>query len=202
MMILRTSAPSPFGRKIKIAASVLGLYDRITVENADTNDPGDTLRQQNPVGKIPILMLEDGTALYDSAVIMEYLDDVAGGGRIIPRQGKERYAVLVLQALADGILDALLMQVYEKRYREEPHRDAKWVSYQADKVTRALTVLEKAPPKIDATPSAGAIAIACALGYADLRFEGTWRKDYPRLVAWLDDFAGKVPAFAETKVAA
>ena len=78
-MILRSSPPSPFGRKVKIAASVLGLSDRITVEVADTNDAGDSLRDQNPLGKIPVLILENGDTIYDSRVIAEYLDDMAGG---------------------------------------------------------------------------------------------------------------------------
>jgi glutathione S-transferase len=199
MMILRTSAASPFGRKIKIAAAVLGLSDQIKVEGADTNDESDTLRQQNPVGKIPILILGDGTALYDSRVILEYLDTAAGGDRIIPREGKKRYDVLTVAALGDGIMDALLLQVYEVRYRPEPNRDAKWVAYQAGKVTRAMNVLEKNPPKIESTPNVGAITLACALGYQDLRFEKKWRASYPRLVAWLDDFAARVPAFEKTR---
>jgi glutathione S-transferase len=202
MLILRTSAASPFGRKIKIAASVLGLADGIRIEAADTNDPNDTLRRQNPLGKIPILILDDGTALYDSAVIAEYLDSLAGGGRIIPREGKARFAELTLASLADGIMDASLLQIYENRFRPEEKRHAPWVEYQADKVTRALDTLEKEPPSVGDTPRIGAIALACALGYRDLRFQGTWRQTYPRLVAWLDDFAARVPAFAKTKVEA
>jgi glutathione S-transferase len=202
MMILRTSVPSPFGRKIKIAASILGLSDQVRIEPADTGDENDTLRQQNPVGKIPILMLEDGTALYDSRVILEYLDALAGGGRIIPREGKQRFDVLTLAALCDGILDAALLQVYEVRYRPEGNRDAAWVEYQGQKVTRGMGVLEKNPPKIDAMPNVGAITLACALGYQDLRFQGKWRATYPRLVAWLDDFASRVPAFEKTKATA
>jgi glutathione S-transferase len=202
MMILRTSPPSPFGRKIKIAAGLLGLLDRIKIETADTNDPADTLRQQNPVGKIPILILEDGTAIYDSRVILEYLDHLAGGGRIIPRDGKERFVVLTLAALCDGVMDASLLQIYEMRFRPEDRREQKWLDYQAEKVTRALEVLEKSPPVIDPIPNVAAITLACALGYRDLRFQGLWRKDYPRLVTWHDDFASRVPYFAKTKVEA
>ncbi len=200
MMILRTSPASPFGRKIKIAASVLGLYDKLKSENADTNDAADTLRQQNPVGKIPILILEDGTTLYDSRVILEYLDHLAGGGKIIPAAGKARFDVLTLASLCDGIMDASLLQIYEIRFRAEDRRDAKWMDYQGEKITRALDVLEKKLPAIDATPNVGTITLACALGYRDLRFQGTWRKSYPKLVAWLDDFAARVPSFAKTKM--
>src|SRR5262245_43217597 len=117
MMILRTSAPSPFGRKVLIAASLLGLSDEITIEKADPADANDTLRTQNPVGKIPILILEDGATLFDSRVILEYLDHRAGGGRIVPGEPKARFAALRMQALADGITDASLLVLYEGRFR-------------------------------------------------------------------------------------
>jgi len=200
MMILRTSAPSPYGRKIKIAASLLDLDKDITVETADTNDPTDSVRVQNPLGKIPILVLADGLTLFDSRVIMEYLDQLAGGGRIIPAETGARFRALRLQALADGILDASLLQVYELRFRPEDRRERKWTDYQSDKVRRALDVLEQDPPAMAAMPNVGQIALACALGYQDLRFQGQWRKIYPRLVAWLDDFAQRVPSFGKTKV--
>lgn len=199
MLILRSSPPSPFGRKIKIAASLLGLSDKIKIETTDTNDPSDTIRKQNPLGKIPALVLEDGSVLFDSPVILEYLDALAGGGKILPREGKPRWDTLRLHAVADGIMDAALLQVYEKRFRPEEHWVAKWTDYQAEKVTRAMDVLEAAPPALPATPDIGHIGLACALGYLDLRFEGKWRAKYPKLVAWLDDFAAKVPAFEKTK---
>lgn len=199
MLILRSSPPSPFGRKIKIAAALLNLSDRIKVEVTDTNDPSDTIRKQNPLGKIPALILEDGSVLFDSPVILEYLDSLAGGGKIIPRDGKPRWDTLRLHATADGIMDAALLQVYEKRFRPEENWVAKWTDYQAEKITRALDVLEASPPPLPATPDIGHIALACALGYLDLRFEGKWRADYPKLVAWLDDFAAKVPSFEKTK---
>lgn len=200
MLILRSSPPSPFGRKIKIAASLLGLSDKIKIETTDTNDPSDTIRKQNPLGKIPALILEDGSALFDSPVILEYLDALAGGGKIIPREGKPRWDTLRLHAVADGIMDAALLQVYEKRFRPEEHWVAKWTDYQAEKVTRSMDVLEPAPPALPAMPDIGHIGLACALGYLDLRFEGKWRAHYPKLVAWLDNFAAKVPAFEKTKV--
>lgn len=202
MMLLRSTPPSPFGRKVKISAAVLNLDSEIKVEGGDTTDPSDSLRVQNPLGKIPILILEDGMTLFDSRVIVDYLDHRAGGGRIIPTEPKARYAVLTMQALCDGLLDASLLLVYEKRFRAEDKHEPKWVAYQADKVTRALKVLEAAPPKLTPTPDLGQIAVACALGYQDLRFEGVWRKSYPKLVAWLDEFAARVPSFAKTKVEA
>lgn len=201
-MILRSSPASPFGRKVRIAASLLGLADKIDVRETDLNDPADSIRAQNPLGKVPALILDDGTAYYDSRVILEVLDHLAGGGRIIPREPKARFAALRLQALCDGIADASLLQVYENRYRPAEMRVQSWVDRQAEKVARGLAALEAAPPKLDPVPDVGQIALACMLGYCDLRFGGSWRKDHPRLVAWLDKFTAQVPAFAATKVAA
>ena len=200
MMILRSSPASPFARKVRIAASLLGLADKIDVRETDLNDPADSIRVQNPVGKIPALVLEDGTAYYDSRVILEYLDHLAGGGRIIPRETKARFEALRLQALCDGILDACILLVYENRYRPADKQVQIWIDRQAEKVARGLAALEASPPKLDPIPDVGQIALACLLGYRDLRFGGTWRKDYPRLLAWHDKFAAQVPAFAETKV--
>jgi glutathione S-transferase len=200
MMILRSLPPSPYGRKVRIAASLLGLAAEIDVQPANLDDAADSVRSQNPIGKIPVLVLEDGTTYYDSRVILEYLDYRAGGGRIIPREAPARFETLRLQALCDGILDACLLQVYEGRYRPAEMRVQAWIDRQSGKVERGLAALEAAPPKLDAVPDVGQIALACLLGYRDLRFAGTWRNDYPRLLAWHDKFAALVPAFAETKV--
>ena len=203
MMILRSAPPSPFARKVRIALSLLGLEGEVRVDPADTGDPNDSLRTQNPLGKLPVLIIEDGTALYDSRVILDYLDDRAGGGKIIPRQAAQRFAALRLQALYDGILDASILAVYEGRWRPPERHEPKWLEHQSGKVTRALAALEAAPPPLGAKsgiPHVGQIALACVLGYRDLRFGGTWRGDHPRLVAWLDDFAARVPAYAATAV--
>ena len=200
MMILRSTPASPFARKARIAIAVLGLSDKIDLREADLNDPADSIRAQNPLGKIPALIMEDGTAYYDSRVILEVLDHLAGGGKIIPAEPKARFAALRLQALCDGILDAGVLLVYENRYRPPEKLVQAWVDRQTDKVTRALSALEASPPAIDAIPDVGQITLACALGYQDLRFGGVWRKTYPKLVAWLERFEAQVPAFARTKV--
>jgi len=199
MMKLRSSPASPFGRKVRIAAALLGLDKDVTIETADTADANDSVRRQNPLGKIPVLIAEDGTAYYDSRVILEFLDHRAGGGKIVPREPMQRLAALRLEALADGILDASILTVYETRWRQADKHEPKWLDHQAGKVSRGLAALEAAPPGLDATPNVGQIAVACALGYRDARFNGSWRKDHPRLVAWLDAFAARVPAFAATK---
>ena len=201
MMILRSAVPSPFGRKVQIALSLLGMDD-VKFEPADTMDPRDSVRAQNPLGKIPVLVLEDGTNFYDSRVILEYLDHRAGGGKIIPREPDQRFAVLRLQALCDGILDASILTIYETRWRKTEAHEPKWLEHQAGKVTRALTALEAAPPALEAgLPNVGQIALACVLGYRDFRFGSGWRSGDPRLVAWLDNFAARVPAYAATKPA-
>lgn len=198
-MILRSSPASPFARQVRIAIGVLGLTDRIEVQETDLNDPADSVRAQNPLGKIPVLLLDDGVAYYDSRVILEYLDHLAGGGRIIPREAQARLDALRLQALCDGILDAGVLIVYESRYRPDGVKVQSWVERQAGKVARGLAALEAAPPPLDPVPHVGQIALACALGYGDLRFGGAWRKEHPRLDAWLGRFAAQVPSFAQTK---
>ena len=197
MMILRTSPASPFGRKVQIAADLLELMDRIEVERADTASLMDSVRTQNPLGKIPVLIRDDGSALFDSRVIVEYFDWLAGGGRLIPHS-EDHFETLRLQALADGMMEAGVLQIYETRFRPEEKRHAPWLDYQREKVERALAALEAAPPP-NPKPLAGDIALACALGYLDFRFQGAWRAKHPRLVAWLDDFAARVPAFEKTR---
>lgn len=202
-MQLRSSPPSPFGRKVKIGAVLCGAH--LDVVRADTNDPNDSLRAQNPLGKIPVLLRDGAAPLYDSRVILEFLDAEAGGGCIVPRSGEARFAVLTTQALADGIMDAALLQVYESRFRPEEIRSTSWLDMQAGKVARGLAAFEAAPPKtagVSAPADVGEIALACMLGYLDLRFSGAWRDGNPALVAWLDDFAARVPAFETTRAPA
>lgn len=198
MWTLRHSPASPFVRKVRIAAAVSGFAERIVLAPADTTDPADTLRSQNPLGKIPSLILEDGTAIYDSPVIVEFLDLQAGGGKLIPT-GEQRIPALVMQALADGIMDASLLQVYEQRVRPPEMHSAPWLSNQRGKVERGLGMFETSPPHLVQAPHVGQIALACALGYLDLRFAGAWRETYPGLVAWLEGFASRVPSYAETR---
>jgi len=196
-MILRSAPASPFGRKCKISAHILGLMDKIEITRANSADPEDSLRRENPLGKIPVLMLDDGTALYDSRVICEYLDRLAGGGKLFPA-GDARWPALTLQALGDGMTDASILQVYEKRFRPEEKYHQDWVGHQQEKVQRALRWLEANAPAKRAQPHIGDIALACALGYLDFRFEGAWRSGHPGLVSWLESFAGTNPAFGET----
>jgi glutathione S-transferase len=199
MVTLRTSLGSPFGRKARIATSVLGLDGKIKVEPASTQDDNDPLVQQNPLGKVPVLILDDGSTLFDSPVLLEYLDVLAGGGRILPKDSKARFDALRLEALADGILDAGILIVYEGRYRPPEMAVQGWLDRQSGKIARALTALEETSQPLDSPPTVGQITLACALGYLDFRFSAEWRKTHPKLAKWLDEFASKVPSFAETK---
>ncbi|MCG7391873.1 glutathione S-transferase family protein [Microvirga sp. ACRRW] len=201
MLVLRSSPASPFGRKVKIAASLLGLSERIQIVDAETLNPEDSLRQQNPLGKIPALILENGEVLYDSRVIVEYLDFLAGGNRIYPA-GEARFTALRDLALADGIADAALLQVYEGRFRAQEKHEPKWVDHQAGKVERGLAFAEAHLSTPAIALHIGHIALACALGYLDLRFAGRWRETHPKLVAWLADFEARVPAYGKTRVTA
>jgi glutathione S-transferase len=199
MPTIRASFGSPFGRKARIATSVLGLDGKVRIEPASTQDAADPLREQNPLGKVPVLILDDGSTLFDSPVILEYLDVLAGGGKIMPKDPKPRFDALRLEALGDGIMDAAILQVYEGRYRPPEKHEQRWLDLQAGKVARGLAALEKASPGLDSPPNVGQITVACALGYLDFRFPGSWRDKHPRLAGWLDTFAAQVPAFAATK---
>jgi glutathione S-transferase len=195
--VLRSTVTSPFGRKVRMAAGVLGLSERITLEPANTMEETDSLRRQNPLGKMPCLLLGDGTVLYDSRVVIEFLQEAAGSTPLIPPRGIARYRALTLAALADGIADAALLMVYESRFREPQQFSERWLAHQRGKVLRALAEFERAPPKPTPTDVVG-IGLCCALGYLDWRKPVEWREHHPNLVKWLDAFAAHEPMFAAT----
>lgn len=196
--VLRSTLTSPFGRKVRIAIDVLGLGDHVALQPADTLDADDTLRQQNPLGKMPCLLLADGTVLYDSGVIIEFLQEVAGSAALVPASGPARYAALTRATLADGITDAALLLVYEERFRDPGTQSERWLDHQRGKIARALAAFEAAPPD-PAKTDIVAIALCCALAYLDWRRPVNWREDHPRLTAWLAAFAGHEPAFERTR---
>ncbi len=196
-MILRTSITSPFGRKVRLAATHLGLMGRIMLEHAEATDPNDILRKDNPLGKMPVLTLEDGRKVYDSRVILECLDHLAGGDRILPADWDQRLAAMTLQALADGIMDAAILIVYEGRHRPAELHHKPWLDYQLGKVERGLAALAAHPPHPEQV-NVGTIATACALGYIDWRKQSDWRKHHPALVQWLNAFRAATPAFDAT----
>ena len=196
-MILYSSPPSPFGRKIKIALSCLGMRDDVTVKVVNTMDPEDDIRGINPLGKIPALDTGD-TVIFDSRVILEYLDSQAGGGKILPAGRDDRYAVLTMAALADGIMDAAILVVFESRMRPAEMRVESFVTYQRDKIIRGLQGLSMTEYTNGAMPDMAEIGIACTLDYLDFRKQVEWRDHAPHLQGWLDGFAAAVPGYADT----
>ena len=196
-MILRGSPMSPFARKVRMAILHLGLAGKIEIVRADPMNPDDVLRQDNPLGKIPVLMTEDGKAVYDSRVILEYLDHAAGGGIIVPDGWPARLDTLTMQAMCDGIMDACILIIYEARHRPSAIHHQPWLDYQRGKVVRGLMAFAKAPPD-PAHFNVGTIAAACMLGYLDMRRQVDWRNEFAVLVPWLDAFRAKHPEYNAT----
>lgn len=196
--VLRTTLTSPFGRKVRLAADVLGLAGRVTVVSADVYDGNDSIRQQNPLGKMPCLIRQDGTAVFDSSVIVDFLQHVSGTERLYPTHGPERFALLTRGKLADGILDAGALLIYEGRWHEASHVSEPWIEYQRGKIRRALDAFEADPP--DATHiDIVSVCLACALEFLERRQPLDWKTSHPRLAAWLVDFARHVPGYARIK---
>lgn len=188
MMTLFASPASPFVRKVRVLLLESGLAPQVEVVAASGTAlaPGSMPVHANPLGKIPTLVLEGGQALYDSRVICRYLDTLAGGG-FYPEA--RLWQVLTLEALADGLLDAAVLMVYEGRLRPEERQFAPWVEGQWHKVARALDALEADPAGHGLDPALpldmGQIALACGLGYLDFRHGARdWRAGRPRLAAW------------------
>jgi len=200
MMQLLSHPFSPYARKALIASAMKGLEDRIEVTVVDTN-PLDNpqIHRVNPLAKIPALVIDGDTAIFDSHVICEYFDTLAPAPVLFPKGGVERIRTLTLAALADGILDAAVLMIYEKRFRPEEKWHAPWQERQQRKVDQAVGFLERKPPVWKGAPDYGHLTLACALGYLDFRHEGRWRTGHPGLVAWLDEFAKAVPAFEATR---
>jgi glutathione S-transferase len=196
--VLRTTLTSPFGRKVRMAAGVLGLSDRIRIEPANALDEGDSLRQQNPLGKMPCLLLADGSAIYDSRVIIELLQEAAGVEALLPMRGLPRYRALTRAALTDGMTDAALLMVYEGRFRDAGTHSERWLAHQRGKVLRGLAEFERAPLDAAITDIVS-IGLACALGYLDWRQPVAWRDEHPALVAWFDAFSAHEPMVAATQ---
>ena len=202
-MILRTSQPSPFGRMVKIAADVLGMSGDMTVVAADTNDPDDNLRQQNPLGKVPALLVGDDV-IYDTRVILDYFDQLytAKHGTSILYSGEGMEIIRLKTALARviGMLDAGILIVYEGRFRPENMRVESFVDYQLAKVTRSFAEIKAENPTYTngATPTAADIALACALDHYDYRKQLDWRDHCPSLASWMMDFSNAVPSYKAT----
>jgi glutathione S-transferase len=191
-MKLHWSPRSPFVRKVMIVAHERGVVDRITCVRtvAATTKPHAELMMDNPLSKIPALVLDDGTVLYDSPVICEYLDALDGAPKLFPKQAKARMAALRRQALGDGFLD-LLVLLRDERARAQPS-DVHIASAAARKAA-VLESLEREAEALTISPfGIGHIAIGCALSYLDFRYAGEdWRKGHLHIANWHAAFAAR-----------
>ena len=182
---------SPYVRKCLVAGHELGLNARIELlpSNANPVQRDQKIIAMNPLGKVPTFLTDDGQVLYDSRVICEYLNDLAGG-TLFPRAGKARWETLTLQSLGDGMLDACLLARYEDVARPEVLRWAEWRAAQLDKVETSLAYLEASPQQLAERVDIGALTVGCALWYLDLRFAGLeWRNRYPKVAQWFATFS-------------
>lgn len=196
-MKLCYSATSPYVRKVVAAGIELGLDGRIERVPTSAWDPGTKLGEINPLGKLPALVTDDGEALYDSPVICEYLDSVAGGGKLFPAGGAARWTALRRQALADGIMDAGVSARLESQ-RPAGAKSEDWIARQRAAMSRALDALEAEAGNLGGDVTIGHVAIACALGYLDFRFAADeWRNGRSGLATWFDAFARR-PSIATT----
>lgn len=198
MFTLLSSKTSPYGRKVRIVADILGLEDKYNLQHASTIDGDDPLREINPLGKIPALIPNGGNPIFDSRLIVDYLEFKYGQGNIVPLDPNDRYRILTLATLAEGINDALIMITYEKRFRSPQQASEVWLEHQYGKVRRGLKSVTTQLEGFKA-PNIAAITLACALGYADWRMQLDWRSEFPQLENWLSDFEKQVPAWERTK---
>jgi glutathione S-transferase len=195
-MKLHHSPASPYVRKVMACAIARGLDDRIETVATNPHVSPSELLADNPLSKVPALVAEDGTAIYDSPVICEYLDTLGNAPALFPPTGTPaRLRAQIMHATADGILDAAVARRLQMAHPQDDGRRA-FDARQKAAVERALDVLEAAPPK--GLADIGAIAAACALGYLDFRFpHEPWRETHPRLAAWFTEVS-KLPPLART----
>lgn len=189
-MKLFNSGTSPFVRKVKVLLMETGQAHLVELETVAVSpmNPGDAVPASNPLGKIPCLVRDDGTSLFDSRVITRYLDSLHNGSKLYP-EGDALWTVLALEATADGIVDAAILMVYERLLREDAQRSPEWVEAQWLKISRALVYLDGQVKAL--TPmSMASIAVGAALGYVDFRLDDRqWRSLAPALATWEAEFS-------------
>jgi glutathione S-transferase len=195
-MRLHSNPGSPFVRKVLAVAIARGIEDRIELMPANPHESPVALVSDNPLSKVPCLVTEDGTPIFDSRVICEYLDTIGEAASLFPTSGTHRWIrVQVMHALADGVMDAAVARRGQSVMPKEAARDA-FMARQKAAVQRGLSRLEAEPP--EGLTDIGAIAVACALGYLDFRFPAEpWREAHPRLAAWFEGVS-RLPPLART----
>jgi len=196
-MKLYCSHTSPFARKVRVLIREKGATARVTEEAVSAMEDPAALHAANPLGKVPALILKDGSSWFDSPLICEFLDVTLEGPSMIPAAHVERFRVLRHQALADGIMDAAVSIVFE-RNRPEAQRSQTWIGRWSRAIERSLAVLEDEVVSLDGPVDLGSIAVGAALGYLDFRHGHLgWQEKQTELAGWWRDFA-KRPSFAET----
>jgi glutathione S-transferase len=194
---------SPYVRKVRMVLAEKKLDYQFVPENvwSETTQIG----ASNPLGKVPCLILEGGEAVFDSRVIVEYLDTLSPVGKLIPSTGRERVEVKTWEALADGLLDASILARLEATWasRSDAQRSPAWIDRQMGKVTQSLQAMEMGMGEKTYCSgihmSLSDIAVVCALGYLDFRFpQLDWREDHPRLVK-LHDKMSQRQSFIDTR---
>ena len=197
-MKLVYSPPSPFVRKVTTLIHHVGLNNHIELINVKTTalSVAEEARAANPLGKIPVMILEDGNAMFDSRVITRYLDDFAGSN-LYPQD--KIYDILTLEALADGIMESAVSITYESKLRPQNEQSPSWMEAQWSKVLHAVKALDDGEFKaMDSGMNMGQIAVACALGYLDFRHNARqWRSGHSNLASWNDKMM-KLPALIKT----
>ena len=186
-MKLHWSPRSPFVRKVMIFAHETGLaesFERVRSVVA-MRMPNAEVMRDNPLGKLPTMVLDDGRALFDSAVICEYFDSLHAGARLFPQSGQPRWEALRWHALGDGLLDILVLWRNERDRESDKQLQDLMQAFEL-KTHAALKVLDEEAQVLDAAAfGIGHVAIVCALGYLDFRFAGfDWRAGHPRIAAW------------------
>ena len=189
MKLLYASA-SPYSAKVRMAAAQAGIaLDLVAIQ---TNPQPEELTSVNPLGKIPCLVTDEGVGIYDSRTITQYLNRLSGNA-LYPRNIGKKLEAEQLESLADGICDCLLAHVYERRMRPEEKVHQPWLDLQWSKVTRALDLINAAPPRLGKKPTGGHIALRAAVGYLELRFAGQWERGRTKLKRWAARFDERFP---------
>ena len=191
-MRLYASPTSPFVRKVIVTAHEGGLRDRIEVLRR-TISPltmDEEVNGLNPGGKIPVLVTDDGQTVLDSKFICEYLDSQMNSDRKVIPTGRNRWDVLSLQSMGDGIMESGVLLRFDATLKPEAYRWDGWQDAQMVKITRTVDHLETCVAEFEDRIDLGGISIACALAYLDFRFSDTvdWRAGHPRLSAWFERF--------------
>jgi glutathione S-transferase len=187
IMKLTYSPASPFARKVRIAAIETGLIDKIEfVPTAVApGQPNDEYSRIHPLKKLPVLILDNGDVVVDSYVIVEYLDELAGGGKLIPLSGPDRWKVKSDHSLLQGMLDSMLLCRYERMVRPQGLQWQAWSDDHWNRVWNGMARFEQKADVLSRPLDIVQIALVCVLGYADFRFADCgWRKAYPKLDAF------------------